>query len=440
MTSFFIAVPTLDSAEFLGRTLASLLEAQPGAFDLHVRVQDGGSRDGTVAVAEEWARRIAAGGVPDAGRRRLSIASARDGGLYDAVATAFDSVAEEGHDVLTWLGSDDLLMPGALATVANVFERFPEIRWLTGQMQVIDHEGAWYTGGNLPGFARRDLQRGLHDGRALGFVMQEGTFWRTTLYRAAGGLRRDLRLAGDFDLWRRFARTDDLVMCSFPLGAWRQRRGQVSGDRSGYHREVEPNPRRGSDFPVHGGRGRAGRRDAALPACRSRIAASAADYALRAEGLPFHPLEGFGPQEGTRAGLRPAFLLRPGASSRRPRFGCPFFEMGVPYRIAIRFRNAHPGLWLTIRMGKVVVHDAAMTCCDARAAQVVAFTCAARGSQPELTIECRSDTARPARRGLLDGLRLRRGPPVAARGLLVEDVAFDRAAERSALAAAGSGR
>jgi glycosyltransferase involved in cell wall biosynthesis len=424
MTSFFIAVPTFNSAEYLGHSLASLLDGQPGEFDLHVRVQDGGSSDGTVAVAEEWARRVASGGVPNATRRRLSIVSAEDAGLYDAVAAAFDSVAGEAPDVLTWLGSDDLLMAGALATVANVFERFPRIRWLTGQPQVVDGQGAWYTGWSLAGFARRNLRRGLHEGRGLPFVMQEGTFWRSSLYREAGGLRRDLRLAGDFDLWRRFARTDDLVMCSFPLGAWRHRSGQASGDKAGYYREVDRVL--GEDrLPAIEEEAAGG--DAALrfrPVVLDRYFGR--DYALRVEGLPFYPLEGFGPQEWPAPGheLHASFIrmVAPAATLK-----VPILEQGVPYRIALRFRNAHPDQWLTIRAGGALLHDAAVRCCDADAPQVVTFTCTPETAEPVLTISCRSGAARPARRTLIDRLRGRRPAPAeAAGGLLVEDVAFER--------------
>jgi glycosyltransferase involved in cell wall biosynthesis len=429
VTSFFIAVPTFGSAEFLGRSLASILEAQPGSFELHVRVQDGGSMDGTIAVAEEWARRIASGGVPDAGRRRLSIASGPDRGLYDAVAAAFDSADAASADVLTWLGSDDLLMPGTLATVARVFERFPEIRWLTGQLQVIDREGAWYTGANLPGFARRDIRRGLHDGRALSYVMQEGTFWRAALYREAGGLRRDLRLAGDFDLWRRFARTDELVACSFPLGAFRLRPGQASGDKAAYHREVDrvlaEDP---TDLTVEAEVGRDDAMHRYRPVVLDRRVET--DYALRVEGLPFHPLDGFGCMEppAPRFGLHASFIRM---IATRASLRLPIWEAGVPYRISMRFRNAYPQQHLVIRMNQRVLHDARVPRCDPDAPQVVAFDCTPESGTPVLTIECRAGAGRAASRGLLGRLRLRRPPPAAlAGGLLVEDVAFARAAER----------
>ncbi len=238
-TSFLVVIPARQAAAHVGRALAGLLELQPGPFDLRVHVQDGGSTDGTLEVVERWRRRVERGELPDAERRRVTVASRRDAGIYDAVACALDACAPGPDEVLTWLGSDDVLVPGALATVQAAMTQLPALRWVTGTPQVADAGGAWFTPWRVPGYARRELRAGLHDGRALPFVMQEGTFWRASLHLEAGGLRRDLRLAGDYDLWRRFARTDELAMLSTPLAIWTQRSGQASGDSAAYYAEVD---------------------------------------------------------------------------------------------------------------------------------------------------------------------------------------------------------
>jgi glycosyltransferase involved in cell wall biosynthesis len=423
MARFFIAVPTRNSARFLGQTLASLLESQPGDFDLHVHVQDGASTDGTLAVAEAWARRIAAGEVPDASRRRITIASARDAGLYDAVATAFDSVARDEPDVLGWLGSDDLLMPGALATIAKVFERFPEARWLTGRPQWIDPDGAWFSPWGIESYARRNIARGAHDGRSLPFVMQEGTFWRAALYREAGGLRRDLRLAGDFDLWRRFARTDDLVMCPFPLGAWRQRDGQASSDLAGYYREVE---RVLADGKGSGVEAEASSEDPALryrPVLLERLFGR--DWALRVSGLPFRPLEGFGPLEEPAAaeGLHGSFVRM---RARRALLQVPLLEEGVPYRLALRLRKAHPAQRVIVRYAKKVVYEGTPRPAGASRSSVVAFTITPQWNMPVLSLEYRECPLRTALRWASQRLRGRAARKAVDGSFVVEDLAFER--------------
>ena len=54
-----------------------------------------------------------------------------------------------------------------------------------------------------------------------------------------GGVDPNFRLAGDFDLWRRFARQTDLVNVDAILGCFRVRAGQLSEDMVGYRAEID---------------------------------------------------------------------------------------------------------------------------------------------------------------------------------------------------------
>jgi hypothetical protein len=83
------------------------------------------------------------------------------------------------------------------------------------------------------------LRAGLHDGRHMSFVMQEGTFWRAHLWQRAGKFRSDLRQAGDWDLWRRFADYAQLVSTDMVLAAHRRSPGQLTADKSVYFGEVD---------------------------------------------------------------------------------------------------------------------------------------------------------------------------------------------------------
>jgi hypothetical protein len=83
------------------------------------------------------------------------------------------------------------------------------------------------------------LHAGLHDDRHLAFVMQEGSFWRGWLWQRAGGLRPDLRLAGDYDLWRRFAEWAALYPCDQVLAVHRRHPSQLSAQTSRYMEEID---------------------------------------------------------------------------------------------------------------------------------------------------------------------------------------------------------
>src|SRR5271166_2779555 len=154
MANFFIIIPTLNSAGFLERCLASVISTQPGNFGVRVHVQDAQSTDDTMKIAEAWAP------------RSVTISSERDDGLYDALTRA--ATRMRPGEIMTWLGSDDVLLPGALATVASIFDQLPEVQWLTGLPFCGNVVGEGYTPGPPMPYIRADLAAGKYEGRSKG--------------------------------------------------------------------------------------------------------------------------------------------------------------------------------------------------------------------------------------------------------------------------------
>lgn len=228
MADFFIVIPTRNSATVLERCLASIFLTQRGDFGLRVHIQDGGSEDGTIGIAKDWAE------------RGVTFASEPDNGLYDAIHKATSGLP--AGCIMTWLGSDDVLLPGALETVASIFDQMREVSWLTG-MPFVGRDGYGnFTPWGPQRFSRKALSSGHADGRTENFVMQEGTFWRSDLWHEVGGINPAFRLAGDWDLWRRFAQKTPLYALDFPLARFTQRAGQASSDMQAYYAEVDATP------------------------------------------------------------------------------------------------------------------------------------------------------------------------------------------------------
>jgi hypothetical protein len=159
--------------------------------------------------------------------------------MYDAVVRGAEAIGIRDDDFMTWLNADDGLMPGALACISKIFGQFPAIHWLGGRIALADELGCVTHLYPLRTYERSDLAAGLHDGRRLPFVMQEGTFWRGVAWRRVSGLNRDLRLAGDFDLWRRYAQHFDYYVVDSLFAFHRRRAGQLSENLDGYYREVD---------------------------------------------------------------------------------------------------------------------------------------------------------------------------------------------------------
>lgn len=236
---FCIVTPCLNAEEFIDETVASIL-TQAGPFRIRYHIQDGGSDDGTLEKIEQWERRINDECLPVLCKGiEFSFATGADEGLYDAINQGFKCIGPQDRDFMGWLNADDRLLQGAFATAGQLLEEFKGVDWIGGRAALIDQNGAPMGIFELTPYPRRSLRAGICDGRRFGFVMQEGTFWRTPLWVTVGGLNADLRLAGDFDLWRRFAEHTEYVVADFPLAFHRRRRGQLSEFLDEYYDEVE---------------------------------------------------------------------------------------------------------------------------------------------------------------------------------------------------------
>ncbi len=172
--SIAIVTPSLNQNRFIAETIASVLSQ--GYPRLSYTVEDGGSTDGTVATLERHG---------DA----LCWSSAVDGGQAEAINRGFGRIQGE---IMAWLNSDDVLLPGALAYVGDYFARHPEADVIYGNRIYIDAAGR-ETG-------RRVLPR--HDPAALkyiDYVPQETLFWRRRVWSAVGPLDASFQYALDWD-------------------------------------------------------------------------------------------------------------------------------------------------------------------------------------------------------------------------------------------------
>lgn len=240
-----VVTPVLNGGRYIDDTISSVV-AQRGKFTLRYHVQDGGSTDGTADILRAWETRLKSGNVLGGAPIRFTWSSRKDGGMYDAIAAGFDFACRDvdisaAHDTLmSWVNSDDLLPVNAIWTACCFMTEHPEFSWITGMGGLINEAGAVVRVFHEPlGFSQVDLAAGRHDGRRMHFVQQEGSFWRRMLWQNSGGVSRDMKLAGDWDLWRRFAAITPLIKIQTLLGLHRRRSGQLSSNISAYHAEMD---------------------------------------------------------------------------------------------------------------------------------------------------------------------------------------------------------
>lgn len=186
--------------------------------------------------------------------------SQADAGQYDAINRGFHMTNGE---VMGWLNSDDMLAPWALSVVGEIFARYPEIEWLTTLLPFEWNEQGQLVGCHARGgYTARQFRRGVNlvSGRwyARGWIQQESTFWRRSLWERTGGrLDTTLTYAADFDLWARFFREAELYTVAVPLGGFRVHDAQkTAAHLQEYVREAEQVFTRFGGVPYHRVEGR----------------------------------------------------------------------------------------------------------------------------------------------------------------------------------------
>lgn len=235
-TGFFVVTPCLNVAATIDRTIESVV-SQQGGLPVRYHVQDGGSTDGTLDRLRRWADLIR---KTDKYRHiSFSWSSAPDHGMYDALSLGFDSVVVAPDDFLTWINGDDVLMRDAFVRVARIADARPDAQWVGGSVRVIDEADQVIEEDDVP-TPTAVIREGLCDGMHWNHLQQEGMFFRKSLWFRAKHALRGFRFAGDWSLWREFARHAEYYHVHGPLGAFRRRAGQISvARRSDYLAEIE---------------------------------------------------------------------------------------------------------------------------------------------------------------------------------------------------------
>lgn len=176
-----VVTPSYNQGAFIEETLKSVLIQRSEIFEYHI--VDGGSTDNTAEILAKYSR------VVD------SVTSEPDRGQCDAINKGF---ARCSGDVLYFLNSDDLLLPGAIAQVKACFGRSPQAQVVTGYAAAIDENSALL-------YARRAPHDRVSWAR-WGYMRphQPSTFFRRALFEQAGGMDIGLHCVLDSDLWYRF--------------------------------------------------------------------------------------------------------------------------------------------------------------------------------------------------------------------------------------------
>lgn len=175
-----IVTPSYNQGRFIEATIQSVLSQ--GYPNLEYIIVDGGSTDASVEIIRRYEKDLA------------YWVSEKDDGAADAIAKGF---RRSTGDILAYLNSDDLYLPGTLHAVATSFQQ--------GRSDVVYGNTRWIDAGGNPIGERRQTPFTAAGYLYGGFDLQQpAVFWNRQAYEKCGGIDPTYLFTFDTELFVRF--------------------------------------------------------------------------------------------------------------------------------------------------------------------------------------------------------------------------------------------
>lgn len=188
--SISVVVPSFNQGEYIEETLSSIIgQCYP---KLEIIVMDGGSTDHTVEVIEHYADHI------------HYWQSKKDKGQADAIN---QGMRLSSGEVLCWLNSDDMYMPGTLLDIGRRFHQRTQSYHLVygGCLHINQSAGALSGQVQSMGDGGYDPVRLTYQD----FIAQPSAFWTRKLWLDATELNSDYRYVLDWEWFIRASKLTD---------------------------------------------------------------------------------------------------------------------------------------------------------------------------------------------------------------------------------------
>jgi glycosyltransferase involved in cell wall biosynthesis len=187
-----VVTPSFNQGRFIRDTIESVLSQDYP--NLEYMVIDGGSTDETVSILESYRNRFFWVSEPDRGQ-----AHAINKGWRRAKG-----------DILAWLNSDDMYLPGAISNAVRYLMDHTETSLVYGDGYHVAEDGRMLNFYPTEPFDPHRLVETC-------FICQPATFMRRAVVENLGFLDESLHFCMDYDLWIRVSRQSILSYMPLPF-------------------------------------------------------------------------------------------------------------------------------------------------------------------------------------------------------------------------------
>jgi glycosyltransferase involved in cell wall biosynthesis len=196
-----IVTPSYNQGRFIRATIESVLSQDHPAIEYII--MDGGSTDNTAAVVKDYSSRV-------------KWISERDRGQSDAINKGFRAAKGE---IVSWLNSDDCILPGAVSLAVKTFEAKPEAMAVYGEGYLIDEAGE--VTGRFPATEPFNLWKLVY---LCDYILQQTVYFRKSVFHEVGYLDESLHFGLDWDLLIRIGKRYPLQYIPAYMGCLREYR------------------------------------------------------------------------------------------------------------------------------------------------------------------------------------------------------------------------
>jgi glycosyltransferase involved in cell wall biosynthesis len=218
-----IVTPSYNQGRFIEETIRSvLLQGYP---NLEYIIIDGGSTDQTIEIIKKYELRI------------THWVSEPDNGQSNAINKGFSRATGE---ILAWINSDDMYLPGTLARIATAFVRYKVDIVTGGQICYPNHSAEKLAVERAAGFGLKPTLARLFV--SAPYLHQSSTFWTRDIWQKTDRkINEDLHYAMDADLWFQFMKVANVrtKIINGPLSLFRKHESQKTNIWTEYERELD---------------------------------------------------------------------------------------------------------------------------------------------------------------------------------------------------------
>ena len=219
---FSIVTPVYNGEKYIEETITSVLDQTIDDFEY--LIVDNLSTDNTTNIISKYSSNI------------TKIITERDYGMYDALKKGFSKTQGK---YLFWLNSDDFLKnKNVLSKLKDYLQKNPKIEWINGNTN-FKYEKYNFLLTLFPyQYPQSIIKAGYAHNCGWGFIQQESTIFSRKIFEDVGGFKSNCKMAGDYFLWKDFAKKNKLVSVNISIGVQRKWGGQMQSNLKYYYKEI----------------------------------------------------------------------------------------------------------------------------------------------------------------------------------------------------------